>query len=50
MSWLSQLNPEVAHVIGGFVGVALPCVYAGLVMLVRRLRGRPVSGLPRKDD
>ncbi|WP_163010580.1 hypothetical protein [Streptomyces dangxiongensis] len=50
MSWLGQLNPQVAHVIAAFVGIGLMCLYALLVVLVRKLQGRPVSGLPPRDD
>ncbi|MFF9091137.1 hypothetical protein ACF1BE_33210 [Streptomyces sp. NPDC014991] len=49
MSWLGQLNPQVAHVIAAFAGIGLVCLYALLVMLVRKVHGRPVSGLPPRD-
>ncbi|MFF1281558.1 hypothetical protein [Streptomyces sp. NPDC058299] len=49
MSWPGQLNPEVAQVVAAFAGIGLVCFYALLVMLVRKLRGRPVSGLPPRD-
>ncbi|MFC9926153.1 hypothetical protein [Streptomyces sp. NPDC127190] len=49
MNWLLQLNPEVAHLLAAFAGIALICLYALLVVLVRKVQGKPVSGLPRKD-
>lgn len=49
MSWFWNLNPEVRQVIAGFTGIALVCIYALGVMLVRWLRGKPISGLPPKN-
>ncbi|MBL1080962.1 hypothetical protein JK359_03065 [Streptomyces actinomycinicus] len=49
MSRLALLNPEVMHVIAGFAGIAVVCVYALLVMLVRKVHGRPPSGLPPRE-
>ncbi|MFJ7147091.1 hypothetical protein ACIQVT_02665 [Streptomyces sp. NPDC100445] len=49
MSPLGQLNPEAAHVVAALVGIGLVCLYALLVMLVRKRQGRPLSGLPPRD-
>lgn len=49
MSWWENLNPEVRQVIAGFCGIGLVCIYALGVMLVRWLRGKPISGLPPKE-
>ncbi|MEU6774054.1 hypothetical protein [Streptomyces sp. NPDC046759] len=50
MSWISVLNFEVVEVIASFAGFGLVCLYALLAMLVRRIQGEPVSGLPPKGE
>lgn len=49
MSWLWKLNPEVRSVIAMVFAMALFSLYCLGVMLVRKLRGNPISGLPPKD-
>ncbi|MGV4984983.1 hypothetical protein ACWC0C_20155 [Streptomyces sp. NPDC001709] len=50
MSAIAGLNFEVVQVIAGFASFGLVCLYALLVMLVRRIQGKPVNGLPPKGE